>query len=80
MMKTSNPIHIYNLTADDLNAGIPVPQQRVPVKEVSEIKSSIPERGGSDPVRVGKLLEPLRQIIGHPGRNRLMAELFRDYK
>lgn len=78
----TEPIQIYNPTADDINAGLPdfteqagrpAPQQRVPAEETPGIKSS-------GPVRVGKLLEPLRQIIGHPDRNRLMAELFRDYK
>jgi hypothetical protein len=53
--------------------------KRTPVKERPEIKVSMPERGTTGPVRVGKLLEPLRQIINHPERNYLMAELFKDY-
>jgi hypothetical protein len=54
--------------------------KRIQVKEIPEIKVSMPERGTTGPVRVGKLLEPVRQIINHPSRNRLMAELFKDYK
>ncbi|MDR1221819.1 MAG: hypothetical protein LBL07_02920 [Tannerella sp.] len=59
---------------------MPVTTTKMPVKERPEIKASMPERGTTGPVRVGKLLEPLRQIIKHPERNRLMAELFKDYK
>jgi hypothetical protein len=58
----------------------PIAEQRVPVKETPAIKTSIPERGCTGPVRIDKLLEPVQQIINHPDRNRLMAELFRDYK
>jgi hypothetical protein len=54
--------------------------KRMQVKEMSEQKAGMPERGTTEPVRVGTLLEPLRQIINHPERNRLMAELFKDYK
>jgi len=56
--------------------GILIPQQ----KYTSEIKIMIPGRGRTGPVRVGKLMEPIKQIINHPDRNRLMAELFKDYK
>ena len=59
---------------------ISVPQQGVPVKETPGSKSDMPERGSSEPVRLGQLLEPVRQFIDHPDRDRLMAELFKDYK
>lgn len=49
-------------------------------KNIPEIEITMPERGTTGPVRIGKLLEPLQQIINHPDRNRLMAELFKDYK
>jgi len=45
-----------------------------------EVKIKIPGRGRTGPIRVGKLIEPIREIIIHPDRNRLMAELFKDYK
>ncbi|GAB6119978.1 hypothetical protein [Dysgonomonas termitidis] len=79
-MEAQKNVQVYNITADGINAGMSVPQQRVPVKETPGIKTGMPERSGSGPVRVGKLLEPLRQIINHPDRNRLIAELFRDYR
>lgn len=60
--------------------GIPIPQRKVPVEKTPEIEIIMPGRGTTGPVRIGKLLEPLRQIINHPDRSRLMAELFRDYK
>ncbi len=60
--------------------GVSVPPRKVPIKTTSEIGITIPERGTTGPVRIGKLLEPLQQIINHPDRNRLMAELFKDYK
>jgi hypothetical protein len=60
--------------------GMPVPQKRIPVKKVPEIKIEMPGRGTTGPVRIGKLLEPIQQIINHPDRDRLMAELFKDYK
>lgn len=50
-----------------------IPIKIVPVKKTSE-------NGTAGAVRIGKLLEPVRQIISHPHRNRLMAELFKHYK
>jgi hypothetical protein len=44
------------------------------------VNIEIPERGSTGPVKIGTLLEPIRQIINHPDRNRLMAEFFKDYK
>lgn len=58
----------------------PESEQGVPVKETPVIKINIPEKGCTGPVRIGKLLEPVQQIMDHPDRNRLMAELFKDYK
>lgn len=60
--------------------GTSVSEQRVPVKETPAIKINIPEKDCTGPVRIGKLLEPVQQIMDHPDRNRLMAELFKDYK
>lgn len=60
--------------------GTSVSGQGVPVKETPAIKINIPEKGCTGPVRIGKLLEPVQQIIDHPDCNRLMAELFKDYK
>lgn len=55
-------------------------QQNISVKDAPEIKCDRTPRGKSDPIRIGKLLEPIQQIIDHPDRDRLMAELFKDYK
>lgn len=60
--------------------GVFVPPPKIPAKNTPEIEITMPERGTTGPVRIGKLLEPLQQIINHPDRNRLMAELFKDYK
>lgn len=57
-----------------------VSEQGVSVKETPVIKINIPEKGFTGPFRISKLLEPVQQIIDHPDRNRLMAELFKDYK
>jgi hypothetical protein len=60
--------------------GMPIPQRKVPVGKTPEIEIIMPGRGTTGPVRIGRLLEPIKQIINHPDRNRLMAELFKDYK
>lgn len=60
--------------------GTSTSQRRVPVKRTPEIEITMPARGTAGPVRIGKLLEPIWQIMNHPNRNRLMAELFKDYK
>ena len=60
--------------------GIPTLRRRVQIERTPRIKISMPERGSAGPVRVGKLLEPIQQIINHPDRNRLLAEFFKDYK
>ena len=60
--------------------GILVPQRRVIIKNTPDIEIRIPGRGRTGPVRIGKLMEPIIQIINHPDRSRLMAELFKDYK
>lgn len=60
--------------------GISGSQQSIPVKDAPEIKCNIKQGDNSSPVRIGKLLEPIQQIIDHPDRDRLMAELFKDYK
>lgn len=38
----------------------------------------LPPRGTTGPVPVSTLLEPLQQIIGHPDRNYLLAEFFKE--
>jgi len=35
---------------------------------------SVPERGTTGPVHIGEVMEPIRRIIAHPDRNRLIAE------
>lgn len=57
-----------------------MPQKRVLAKKTPEIEMTMPEIGSTGPVRIGKLLEPIQQIINHPDRNRLMAQFFKDYK
>jgi hypothetical protein len=44
------------------------------------VEIKLPQRGSTVPVKIGTLLEPIRQIINHPDRNRLLAEFFKDYK
>jgi len=61
---------------------IPIPvykKKNLPIQS-SETGIAIPQSNDNEPVRISKLLEPVRQIINHPDRNRLMAELFKDYK
>lgn len=60
--------------------GILVPKKRVIQKVTPKIEIIMPERGSTGPVRIGKLMEPLKEIVNHPDRNKLMAELFKDYK
>ena len=63
-----------------------VPKTRIFINRPLEINCppsvdiKIPERGSTGPVKIGTLLEPIRQIINHPDRNRLLAEFFKDYK
>lgn len=38
----------------------------------------LPPRGACGPVAVGELLQPLRRIVRHPERNRLLAEFLKD--
>ena len=57
-----------------------VPRRRVQIKRTPEVKITMPERGGTEPVRIGVLLEPIRQIINHPDRDRLLAQFFKDYR
>lgn len=56
------------------------PKKKVPVRKKPEVKITKLERGSTGPVKVGTLLGPIRQIINHPDRNRLIAEYFKDYK
>ena len=65
---------------------IPIlPKARIFINRTPEVKCQpsvdikIPEIGSAGPVKVGTLLEPIRQIIKHPDRNRLLAEFFKDY-
>ncbi len=53
------------------------PIQKVPVNDESAMEIRIPGRGATGMIRIGSIIE---QIINHPDRNRLMAELFKDYK
>ncbi len=56
------------------------PIKKVPVNIEPAMKIHIPGRGATGMVRIGSIVEQIRQIINHPDRNRLMAELFKDYK
>lgn len=64
---------------------MPMPRPRVPKANIEKkiivpdpvIK--LPPRGTTGPVPIGTLLEPLQQIFNHPNRNRLLAELFKDF-
>lgn len=62
------------------SSGLLVPKKRVIRKITPRMELRIPERGSSEPVRIGKLIEPLKELISHPDRNRLLAELFKDYR
>lgn len=59
---------------------MPVKTNRNPVREIPEMGICILPRGTTGFVRIGSLIEPLRQVMNYPDRNRLMAELFKDYK
>lgn len=39
----------------------------------------LPPRGTTGPVHISQLLNPIREICRHPDRDRLLAELFREY-
>lgn len=54
--------------------------KRVPADEECAMEIRIPGRGATGMVRIGSIIKPIQQIINHPDRNRLMAELFKDYK
>lgn len=56
------------------------PIQTVPANQEPAMEIHIPGRGATGMVRMGSIVEQIRQIINHPDRNRLMAELFKDYK
>ena len=56
------------------------PARRFPVNEIPEVEIHIPGRGATGMVRVASIIEQVQQIINHPDRNRLMSELFKDYK
>lgn len=56
------------------------PARRFPVNEIPEVEVCIPGRGATGMIRIGSIIEQVQQIINHPDRNRLMAELFKDYK
>ena len=60
--------------------GILIPKRRVIRKITPKIEITMPGRGSAVPILIGKLIEPVIEIINHPNRNRLMAELFKDYK
>jgi len=60
--------------------GILIPIKKEMQRTTSEIAITVPGRGITGPIRVGKLIEPIKEITNHPDRDRLMAELFKDYK
>ena len=56
------------------------PEAKPEIQCQPKVDIKIPERGSAGPIKIGTLLEPIRQIIKHPDRNRLLAEFFKDYK
>lgn len=40
---------------------------------------SVPARGTTGPVPIGEVMEPIRRIIDHPDRDRLLAEFFKRH-
>ena len=64
---------------------LPMPRPRMPrinIEKkpiVSDPVIKLPPRGSTGPGPIGTLLEPLQQIFNHPDRNRLLAELFKDF-
>lgn len=56
------------------------PIQEVPLNEEPTMEIRIPGRGATGMVRIGSIIKQIGLIIKHPDRNRLMAELFKDYK
>lgn len=62
-----------------------MPRPRLPKTSIDrrittpEPVMKLPPRGSTGPVPIGTLLEPLQQLFRHPDRNRLLAELFKDF-
>jgi hypothetical protein len=54
--------------------GKPAKPVRVPAPDLS-----VPERGTTGPIPIGDVMNPIRRIIAHPDRNRLIAEFFRRH-
>lgn len=58
--------------------GMPMPATRKRKKEVPQPVAKFPPRGTTGPVHISTLLNPILEICGHPDRNRLLAELFKE--
>lgn len=59
-----------------------IPRQPTPTKPrqiAPDPDLNVPERGSTGPVTIGEVMEPLKRIIEHPDRNRLIAEFFNKY-
>lgn len=56
----------------------PVPARIRKITPPAKPSIKLPPRGTTGPVPLSALLEPLQRIIGHPDRNRLLAEFFKE--
>lgn len=67
-------------TAMSATPGIPATSMQ-PVLDTAKVETAdfcLPARGTCGPITVGELLQPLRRIVRHPERNRLLAEFLKD--
>jgi hypothetical protein len=65
-----------------LNGGrLAILHTSTPMAEVRVVEPnlSVPERGTTGPIPIGQVMEPLRRIIAHPDRGRLLAEFCRRH-
>ena len=67
----ANPLQLTGGMLAVLHARKPAYAERT-----SDPDLSVPERGITGPVPIGEVMEPIRRIIAHPDRNRLIAEFF----
>lgn len=56
---------------------VPVTRRKRPVEPEPTVK--FPPRGTTGPVHISTLLNPVLEICRHPDRDRLLAELFKEY-
>ena len=63
------------MTAAQPAVTIPVPKKRIVRIERPNLK--FPSRRTGGPVHISTILDQITEIIRHPDRNRLLAELFK---